>query len=58
MTVTYLMIYMCRKTKKRAGSSVSSSDDLAPVVAADVKLPSICPAVVTSSLVSKAGYVE
>ena len=33
---------------------MSSSDDLAPVVAADVMLPSICPAVVTSSLVSKA----
>ena len=33
---------------------MSSSEDGAPVVAPDVKLPSICPAVVISSLVSVA----
>ena len=37
---------------------MSSSDDGAPDVAPDAKLPSICPAVVISSLVSRAEFLS
>lgn len=51
-------VSLVQKTKKRVSSSMSSSEDGVPVVAPDVKLPSICPAVVISSLDAHDGEIS